>query len=113
MMRRSILLFILSLLSIAVIAQQKVNGLVEDNHTGDPVSFASVTSEKGAGIMTDSSGKFSFVIRRQAKLNDSITISAAGYSSKKIAVRDLLSNNKVKLLQNDIMLVAFPDFKTV
>ena len=103
-MRKYKLLILFLFASITVLAQQKVNGLVEDNDTGDPVSFASLTSEKGAGVMTDSSGKFSFVIRKQSKLNDSITISAAGYSSKKIAVRDLLSNNKVKLMQNDIML---------
>ena len=84
-----------------VFAQQKITGLVEDDETGSPVSFASVISEKGQGIMTDSSGKFAFVIRKQSRLNDSILISATGYSSKKIAIRDLLSNNKVKLIQND------------
>jgi hypothetical protein len=104
MMRLPTLLIILSLLSIATLAQQKVNGLVEDDDTGDPVPFASVTSEKGAGLMSDSSGKFFFVIRKQSRLNDSITISAAGYSSKRIAVRDLLKNNKIKLIQHEVTL---------
>jgi len=104
MMRRTTLLIILSLLSVATLAQQKINGLVKDDETGDPVSFASVTSAKGEGLMTDSSGKFSFVIRKQSRVNDSITVSAAGYSSKRVAVRDLLKNNKIKLIQNEVTL---------
>jgi hypothetical protein len=99
-MTKRILLILFLFASITVLAQQKVSGLVEDDETGDPVSFASIISGKGQGIVTDSSGKFSFVIRKQSKLNDSIIISAAGYSSRKIAVRDLLKNNKVKLIQN-------------
>jgi len=100
-MRPHLLLIAFLFFSFTGFTQQKITGLVEDDETGGPVSFASVTSAKGQGIMTDSSGKFSFVIRKQSRLNDSILISAAGYSSKKIALRDLLSNNKVKLLQND------------
>ena len=57
--------------------------------------------EKGEGIMTDSTGKFSLVIRKQARLNDSILVSAIGYSPKRIAIKDLLGNNKVKLTQTD------------
>ncbi len=99
MMRLTTLLIILSLLSVATLAQQKVNGLVEDDDTGDPVSFASVISEKGEGLMTDSSGKFSFVIRKKSMLNDSILITAVGYSSKKVLIRDLITNQKIKLAQ--------------
>jgi hypothetical protein len=86
-------------ISIAGIAQQKITGLVEDDETGSPVSYASVMPEKGEGVMTDSTGFFSFVIRKQSRLNDSIVISAIGYSSQKIAIRDLLGNNKIKLIQ--------------
>lgn len=91
-------------MSFAVLAQQKVTGLVEDDETGSPVSYASVTPQKGEGIMTDSLGKFSFIIRKQSKPNDSILVSAVGYSSKKIAVHDLLKNNKIKLSQHDEVL---------
>lgn len=101
---RPILLITFLFFSIVVLSQQKITGLVEDNDTGDPVSFATVTSEKGNGIVTDSSGKFSFVIRKQSKLNDSLTISAAGYSPRRIALRDLVNDNKIKLSQHDIML---------
>jgi hypothetical protein len=99
MMRRPILLIILSLLSSAVLAQQKVTGVVEDSDTGAPVSFASVISEKGEGLMSDSSGKFSFVIRKKSRLTDSILVTAVGYSSKKVLIRDLITNQKVKLAQ--------------
>ena len=101
---RHTLIIALLFMSFAVDAQQKITGLVEDGETGSPVSYASVTSGKGEGLMTDSSGKFSFVIRKQARLNDSILVSAIGYSSKRIAIKDLLANNKVKLTQNVGML---------
>ena len=91
-------------ISFGVIAQQKITGLVEDEETGSPVSYASLTSEKGEGIMTDSIGNFSFVIRKLSRLNDSILVTATGYSSRKVAIKDLLKNNKIKLTQNDVML---------
>jgi hypothetical protein len=91
-------------ISIAGIAQQKITGLVEDDETGSPVSYASVMPEKGEGVMTDSTGFFSFVIRKQSRLNDSIVISAIGYSPKRIAIKDLLGNHKVKLTPKDGML---------
>ena len=100
-MRKQILLILFLAASSAVFAQQKVNGLVEDEQTGSPVSYASVTSEKGSGVVTDSSGKFTLVIHKQWRLNDSIVISATGYSSKKMAIRDLLKDNKIRLVQND------------
>lgn len=100
MMRRQILLCFFITASFAGFAQQKITGLVEDDETGSPVSFASVTSARGHGIMTDSLGKFALVIRKQSRLNDSILITATGYSSKKIAIKELLSDSKVKLIQN-------------
>jgi hypothetical protein len=77
---------------------------VEDDETGSPVSYASVTSEKGPGTMTDSAGKFSIGIRRQARLKDSIIVSATGYEPKRIAIKDLLGNNKVRLSQKEQVL---------
>lgn len=104
MMRyKTLLIFFLSL-SFAALSQQKISGLVEDDVTGSPVSFASVTSHKGEGLITDSSGKFSFLIRKQSRLKDSILISAIGYSSKKVALSDLLTNNKIQLSQKTKML---------
>lgn len=91
-------------ISIAVFSQQKLSGLVEDDETGDPVAFATITPEKGTGFMTDSSGKFAYVTKKQPKLNDSLTISATGYSSKKVAVRDLISDNKIKIQRNSNLL---------
>jgi|SRR6187402_2902405 len=101
MMIRPVLTIAFLFISLAGIAQQKITGLVEDDETGSPVSYASVTSEKDDGLMTDSLGRFSFVILKQARLNDSILISAIGYSSKRIAIKDLLGNNKVKLTQKE------------
>lgn len=113
MMRRHILLSSFIIASFAGFTQQKITGLVEDDETGSPVSFASVISERGQGIMTDSLGKFAFVIRKQSRLNDSILISASGYSSKKIVIRELLTNSKVKLIQNYALLQQVKVFASI
>jgi len=104
MRKRYTLLILLFLVTASISAQQKVNGLVEDDETGEPVSYASVMPEKGDMIVTDSSGKFSLTIRRQPRSGDSLFISAIGYFSKKVAVKDLLTNNKVKLSQQETVL---------
>ena len=98
------LLLILLSISLIGLTQQKITGIVEDGETGSPVSFASVTAEKGGGVVTDSTGKFSLVMRKNSRLNDSILISAVGYSSKKILIRDLLSNQKIRLAIEDVTL---------
>ena len=103
-MRKQILLILFIVTSIAAFSQQKITGFVEDDETGSPVSFASVTSAKGQGTISDSLGKFAFATRKQLRLNDSILISATGYSSKRIAIRDLLNDNKIKLIQKDRVL---------
>lgn len=103
LLRKRILTFFL-FITVWANAQQKINGLVEDDVTGAPVSFASVTAEKGEGMITDSIGNFHFVINKKLKLNDSLLISAIGYSPKKIAVKDLLINKKIPLTHYDQML---------
>ena len=103
-MRKLTLFLYFLIFTLAGFSQQKLSGLVEDDETGDPVSFASITDREGEGQMTDSTGKFSLLIRKQSKLKDSIVISAIGYASRKIALKDLLSNNTVKLSQADKML---------
>ena len=102
-MKRQILLILSVLICFAALAQQRIAGFVEDE-TGMPVSFASITSEKGHGLITDSTGKFLIPLRKQVRLNDSLSVSAIGYSTKKIAVRDLLVNNKVQLTHKEKIL---------
>ena len=104
MRKRHIPLIFLFLVTVSISAQQKINGIVEDEETGEPVSFASVTPGKGEMIVTDSSGKFSLTIRKQPRLGDSIAVSAIGYLYKRIALRDLLADNKVRLNREEKML---------
>jgi hypothetical protein len=103
-MIRPALIIAFLFISLAGTSQQKIAGLVEDEETGSPVSYASITSKRDEGFMTDSLGRFSFLIRKQTRLNDSILISAIGYSSKRIAIKDLLANHKVKLTQQEKVL---------
>lgn len=104
MRKRHIPLIISFLATVSVSAQQKINGIVEDNETGEPVSYASVTPGRGDMIVTDSHGKFSLVVRRQPKTGDSIFISAIGYFPKKISIKDLLAGGKIKLKQEQKVL---------
>lgn len=99
--------------SFAVSAQQKITGIVEDDETGSPISYASVSSAKGDGIISDSSGNFSFIIRKQSRLKDSILVTAIGYSSKRVAIKDLVRNNKIKLTQKDVMLEQIKVFASL
>ncbi|HEX6846928.1 MAG TPA: carboxypeptidase-like regulatory domain-containing protein [Chitinophagaceae bacterium] len=91
-------------MSIVGITQQTITGLVEDDETGSPVSYASVTSEKGVGTMTDSAGNFSIDVRKQARLKDSLIVSATGYEPKRIAIKDLLGTGKIRLSQKESIL---------
>ena len=84
MMIRYTLIIGFLFISFAVIAQQKITGFVEDDETGSPVSYASVTSEKGDVIVTDSAGNFSFVIRKLSRLNDSILVTAIDIRPKEL-----------------------------
>ena len=104
MSKRHIVLIFSFLLTVCSSAQQKINGVVEDDATGEPVSYASVTPGKGEMIVTDSSGKFSLTIRKQPRSADSIAVTAIGYLYKKVAVRDLLADSKVKLNREDKVL---------
>jgi hypothetical protein len=99
-MRFTALFILLLSFSFVALSQQKIiSGLVEDEETGFPISYASVTSANGEGLMTDSSGKFSVIVKKQSRLKDSILITAVGYSSRKIAIKDLASNQKILLSQ--------------
>jgi len=113
MRKQYILLILLSLVTASVSAQQKISGLVEDDETGEPVSYASVLPGKGDMIVTDSSGRFSLTIRRQLRQGDSLYITAIGYFPKKIAVKDLLANNKVKLNQQENVLDQVKIFASI
>lgn len=100
-MLKTFLPFIIQLLSLQNFCQQKISGLVIDQTSRAPVPFASVVAGKGNGIVTDSTGRFSFIIRKPSQLNDSILISAIGFIEKKVAVKDLEKNNQVLLAHAD------------
>jgi hypothetical protein len=97
-MKKVISIFIALFLYQFGFTQQKITGTILDNENSTPVPFASVLSERGDGVITDSSGRFSISIRRSARFSDSILISAIGYEPRKIAVKDLMSNSSVLLV---------------
>lgn len=62
-----------------------LSGVIQDNHTKEPVSFASVYFIKsGIGKISDSAGRFSFTFGHAVK--DSLEISYVGYETFKLPV---------------------------
>lgn len=73
------------------------SGTVQDAHTQEPVSFASVYFIKsGAGKFTDSAGRFSFYFNKFS--TDTLVISFVGYEVYKIPINDS-TNNKTLFIQ--------------
>ena len=62
----------------------KLSGIVRDKHSEEQIPFASVKFKKsGKGMLTDSAGKFTILLRNSA-VNDTLEVFSVGY--KVIAV---------------------------
>lgn len=73
------------------------SGIIQDAHSKEPVSYASVYLKKsGIGKTSDSAGVFSFTINEFTK--DTLMISYVGYAPFKLVVNDSL-NNKTIVIQ--------------
>jgi hypothetical protein len=96
------LFFILLLFFAATLpAQQKINCIVVDINTGQPVPFATVLASKSKGLATDSLGKFSITVSRNSRQTDSIIISAVGYRIRQIALKEIQHNSKLFLFPEE------------
>lgn len=113
MRKQNLVLILVLFFSATISAQQKIHGSIEDNETGEPVPYATVMHGKGDAVITDSSGKFVFSLRRQPRPTDSVSISAIGYTQKKFALKDILANNKIKLTHEDGLLDQVKIFASI
>lgn len=78
------LLFLLLLLPFCAIAQNKIEGTVLDNVSGQPIPGVNVKIEGSTtGVSTDFDGKFQFA---NVKPTDVLTITYMGYQTKSITV---------------------------
>lgn len=78
------LLFLFLLLPFCAIAQNKVEGIVLENASGQPIPGANVKIEGSTtGISTDFDGKFQFA---NLKPTDVITVSYMGFQSKSVTI---------------------------
>ena len=72
-------------------------GIIQDAHTKEPISYASVYfTRSGVGKTSDSAGNFSFYLSKFSK--DTLVITYVGYELYKIPVNDSL-NNKTIIIQ--------------
>lgn len=93
-----LLLFISAITSQSVSAQSiSFTGIIQDAHTKEPVSYASVYFVRsGIGKTTDSAGNFSFFISKFSK--DTLVVSYVGYELYKVPIGDSV-NNKTIVIQ--------------
>jgi Family of unknown function (DUF5686)/CarboxypepD_reg-like domain len=70
------------------------SGIIQDSHTKEPVSYASIYfSRSGIGKTSDSAGNFSFYISKFAK--DTLVVSYIGYELYKIPIDDSMNNKSI------------------
>lgn len=95
---RSILFSIFLLICSFANAQSiSFSGIIQDAHTKEPVSFASVYfTHSGIGKTTDSAGNFTFYISKFVK--DTLVVSYIGYELYKVPITDSV-NNKIIVIQ--------------
>lgn len=69
-------------------------GLIQDAHTKEPVSYASIYfTRSGIGKTSDSAGNFSFNISKFSK--DTLVVSYVGYELYRLAINDSLNNQSI------------------
>ncbi|MBC7933842.1 MAG: carboxypeptidase-like regulatory domain-containing protein [Rhizobacter sp.] len=83
LLNKYISILLLVFFATTVCAQNTtVSGVIQDSHTKEPVSFASVYfSTSGIGKLSDSTGRFSFTFSRG--ITDTLEISYTGYETFK------------------------------
>ncbi len=85
-MKKTILLITVLLGTSFLWGQTKVlSGIITDKKSGEPLAFATVKADTGAGTMTDTEGKF---LIQSKKIFSSITVSYVGYYSKEVPVKN-------------------------
>jgi len=92
-------LFIGFVFLAALVHAQSISfkGIIQDAHTKEPVSYASVYfSRSGVGKTSDSAGNFSFYISKFS--NDTLVVTYVGYETYRIPVNDSV-NNKTIVIQ--------------
>lgn len=95
---RSILVFLLLfIITLPAAAQVSITGIIQDAHTKEPVTYASIYFQKsGIGKASDTSGHFDFYLRNF--INDTLVVSYVGYELYKIPVT-AADNNKPIVIQ--------------
>ena len=69
-------------------------GIIQDAHTKEPVSYASIYfTRSGIGKTSDSSGNFSFYISKFSK--DTLVVSYVGYELYRMPVTDSMNNKSI------------------
>ena len=93
---RFLLFFIAFVFLTTGIAAQSISfsGIIQDAHTKEPVSYASIYfTRSGIGKTSDSAGNFSFFISKFLK--DTLVVSYVGYELYRMPVTDSVNNKSI------------------
>ncbi|MBO9619823.1 MAG: carboxypeptidase-like regulatory domain-containing protein [Niabella sp.] len=95
-MRKAGLLLGILLWQLSASAQKTLTGTIRDNHSDEPIPFASLQfKHTNTGFVADSAGGFHFVA--EAWPSDTLVVSNVGYETKEIAV-DPIKDSLIVLL---------------
>ncbi|MCB0458778.1 MAG: carboxypeptidase-like regulatory domain-containing protein [Flavobacteriaceae bacterium] len=81
---KNLLFCLLVVIPLFLTAQVKLNGIVKDSQTKEPLPFATIILENGIGDLTDTEGNFT--INSSSSITY-FTVSYVGYKSKKVAIK--------------------------
>lgn len=93
-MKKSILIFILLLSSIAASAQQQISGVVTDKESKESLPFANIFISSTKGTITDAEGKFTLSLEKEIS---SIRVSYIGYKTITIPIEKNTTYLKIQL----------------
>ena len=93
-MKKSVLIFILLLTSIAAFAQQKISGVVTDKQSKESLPFANIYISSTKGTITDAEGKFTINLKQEIT---SIRVSYIGYKTVTVPVTENTTYLKIQL----------------
>jgi hypothetical protein len=93
-MKKSVLIFILLLSSIAAVAQQRISGVVTDKQSKESLPFANIFISPTKGTITDAEGKFTLNLEKEIS---SIRVSYIGYKTVTIPIEKNTTYLKIQL----------------
>ena len=106
-------LIIMFLSSVSGFAQQVINSKILDSISTKPIPFATVSTSKNSGVISNSSGSFTLNLSKKHAKNDSLFVRCLGYETKRFLLKsftDSIIRLSPKSIELDEVLVSNKDY---